>query len=68
MAYHKEDNEKEEEKFPHTPLREEEKEKEENNTATTTAKKSKKSFFFKLLLQMTDLMIAFGKFLRNYQL
>ena len=44
--YCKEDNEKEEEKFPHTPLREEEKEKEESITTTTTTKKSKKSSFF----------------------
>jgi len=43
MAYHKEDNEKEEEKFPHTPLREEEKEKEEK--VCVYKKNPKKSFF-----------------------
>ena len=43
MAYHKEETETEEEKFPHSLLREEEKEKEER---THTLKKSKKSSFF----------------------
>ena len=38
--YCKEDNEKEEEKFPHTPLREEEKEKEENDIDIINIKKS----------------------------
>jgi len=43
MAYHKEETETEEEKFPHTLSREEEKDKEER---THTLKKSKKSSFF----------------------
>jgi len=52
MAYHKEETETEEEKFPHTLLREEEKEKEESFTTTTTTKKSKKKFFFLLLMRL----------------
>jgi len=42
MAYHKEETETEEEKFPHTLSREEEKEKEER----THTKKIQKKFFF----------------------